>query len=73
MNTAKTVPEAIERSALLGEIVRVPWTPANERELLQIRDFPQPFGLDDAVKNGDEFEAWGEDDDGREWRVHLSR
>jgi hypothetical protein len=60
----QTASDAITKSTQSGEIVRCANTPANITRLLAESD-------DNAA--GDELEFWGVDEDGRKWRVHVSR
>jgi hypothetical protein len=61
MTTAKHL---IARSVSHNEIVTAEWSHDLETDLL--------CESDDSVENGDVYEFWGCDDDGNEWRVHLS-
>lgn len=70
----RAVEDAIERSASSDSIVTIEWSRDREEALVvrcddEAHHHLYSYELQESVLALSEY--WGEDDDGREWRVHL--
>lgn len=63
--TAKTIGQAIRESIQTDRIVTIEGNAATHEALLALAD--------DSADQPELTEYWGTDDDGRSWRIHVTR